>query len=170
MLRSRLAAILSCDLPIIHGASPARRQVWFLETSALVTLSVHLPLRHAVVAALSPHYRVLVKAVVTELEELTMTSDITATWAGKALGQLDWLGKAVPLDDPAGAELAVQLQAEIAGGRPLRHPMEHFGEAAVIALASRAKTIRPLMLCDDYNARVAAKSRQVEPLREQCSH
>lgn len=50
------------------------------------------------------------------------------------------------------------------GVRALKHPMEHFGEAAVIALASRARTVRPLMLCDDYNARVVAKSRKVEPL------
>lgn len=93
-----------------------------------------------------------------------MTSDITATWAGTALGQLGWLGSAVALDDPAGVELAVQLQEEIAGGRPLRHPMEHFGEAAVISLGSRARTVKPVMLCDDYNARVAAKNRNVEPI------
>ncbi|GEM_PF-943361 len=147
-------------------AVDAKPQAWFLETSALVTLAVHLPLQQAVVAALSPStfHRVLVKAVVTELEELSMTSDITATWAGTALGQLDWLGSAVALDDPVGVELAVQLQEEIAGGRPLKHPMEHFGEAAVISLASRARTVQPLMLCDDYDARVAAKNRNVEPV------
>lgn len=147
-------------------AAEARSQAWFLETSALVTLAVHLPLQQAAVAALSssPSYLVLVKAAVTELEQLSMTSDITATWAGTALGQLDWLGDPVALDDPAGVELAVQLQEEIAGGRPLKHPMEHFGEAAVISLASRARKVRPLMLCDDYNARVAAKNRKVEPV------
>jgi Aldo/keto reductase family len=82
----------------------AKPQVWFPETSALVTLAVHLPLQQAVVAALSPHRRVLVKAVVTELEGLAMTSDSTATWAGTALGQLDWLGEPVPLDDRATVE------------------------------------------------------------------
>ena len=142
----------------------AKPQAWFLETSALVTLAVHLPLQQAVAAALSAHYRILVKAVVTELEGLSMTSDITATWAATAQGQLDWLGTAVALDDPVGIELAVQLQEEIAGGRPLKHPMEHFGEAAVISLASRARTVKPLMLCDDYSARVAAKNRDVEPV------
>jgi hypothetical protein len=101
--------------------------VWFPETSALVTLAVHLPLQQAVVAVLSAHPLVLVKAVVAELEELAMTSDITATWAGAALSQLDWLPEPVPLDDPVGVELAVSLQEEIASGRPLKHPMEHFG-------------------------------------------
>ena len=141
----------------------ARRHVWFPDTSALVTLAVHLPLQRAVVATLSVHLRVLVNAVVTELEGLATTSDTTATWAGTALGQLDWLGKPAPLDDPAGVELAARLQKEIAAGRPLKHDMEHFGEAAVISLACRAQTVHPLMLCDDYDARVAAKNRSVEP-------
>jgi hypothetical protein len=145
-------------------AADAKPQVWFLETSALVTLGVHRPLQQAVVAALSPSYRMLVKAVVTELQELSKTSDITATWAGTALGQLEWLGEAVALDDPVGVELAVQVQEEIAGGRPLKHPMEHFGEAAVISLASRAQKMKALMLCDDYGARVAAKNRNVQPV------
>jgi hypothetical protein len=144
-------------------AASAKPQVWFPETSALVTLAVHLPLQQAVAATLSAHRRVLAKAVLTELEELATTSDITATWAGTALGQLDWLGEPVPLDDPAGVELAVRLQEEVAAGRPLKHPMEHFGEAAVISLSSRARVLRPLMLCDDYGARVTAKNRNVEP-------
>ena len=137
--------------------------MWFPETSALVTLAVHLPLQQAVMATLLAHRRVLVKAVVTELEGLATTSNITATWAGTALGQLDWLGEPVSLDDPAGVKLAVQLQEEIAAGRPLKHPMEHFGEAAVISLASRAQVTRPLMLCDDYGARVTASNHDVEP-------
>ncbi len=145
-------------------AAGAKPRVWFPETSALVTLGVHRPLQQAVVAALSPSYRMLVKAVVTELQELSKTSDITATWAGTALGQLEWLGEAVALDDPVGVELAVQAQEEIAGGRPLKHPMEHFGEAAVISLASRAQKMKALMLCDDYGARVAAKNRNVQPV------
>lgn len=65
--------------------------MWFPETSALVTLAVHLPLQQAVIAVLSAHRLVLVKAVVAELEELAMTSDITATWAGTALSICDEL-------------------------------------------------------------------------------
>ncbi len=145
------------------AAGSAKRQVWFPDTSALVTLAVHLPLQRAVVATLSAHGLVLVKAVAAELEGLATTSDTTATWAGTALGQLDWLGKPVPLNDPASTELAVRVQEEIAAGRPLKHEMEHFGEAAIISLASRAQTVRPLMLCDDYDARLAAKNRDVEP-------
>lgn len=144
--------------------SPARQQVWFPDTSALVTLAVHLPLQKAVAAVLSAHRRVLVKAVLAELERLATTSDTTATWAGIALGQLGWFGEPVSLDDPAGVELAVRLQEQIAAGRPLKHEMEHFGEAAIISLACRARVMRPLLLSDDYDARVAAKNNQVEPL------
>jgi hypothetical protein len=144
-------------------AAESKPQAWFVDTSFLVTLAVHLPLRQVVVETLSSHYRVLVKAVATELEELSKTADAAATWAGIALAQLDWLGQAVNLDDPIGVELAAQLQAEIAGARPLKHPMEHFGEAAIISLASRAHTVRPLMLSDDYDARIAAKKYKVEP-------
>jgi hypothetical protein len=142
----------------------AKALVWFPDTSALVSLAVHLPLQQAVQATLLPHRRVLVTAVLAELQELARTHTRTAAWAGVALGQLDWLGEPVRLDDPAGTELAVQVQEHIAAGRPLKHPLEHFGEAAIISLASRARTLRPLMLSDDYDARVAAKTRNVAPL------
>jgi hypothetical protein len=142
----------------------AKALVWFPDTSALVSLAVHLPLQQAVEAALSAHRRVLVRAVVAELEELAKSPTPTAAWARAALGQLDWLGEPARLDDPADTELAVEVQEQIAAGRPLKHALEHFGEAAIIALASRARTLRPLMLSDDYDARVAAKNRNVEPL------
>jgi hypothetical protein len=145
-------------------APSAKEQVWFPDTSALVTLAVHPPLQRAVVATLSEHRRVLIKAVIAELEGLSTTSGPTAAWAAVALGQLEWLGEPVRLDDPEGTRLAVELQEIIAAGRPLKHDLEHFGEAAIISLASRAQVFRPLALCDDYDARVAAKNRDVEPL------
>ncbi len=50
------------------------------------------------------------------------------------------------------------------GWRGPQPALEHFGESAIISLASRARTLRPLMLSDDYDARVAAKNHKVEPL------
>ncbi|HEY1616926.1 MAG TPA: hypothetical protein VGG25_04870 [Streptosporangiaceae bacterium] len=128
-----------------------------------MTLGVHPPLQRAVAATLSAGNLVLVEAVVAELEGLAKTAGDVAGWAGATLGQLDWLGTPVRLDDPAGTRLAVELQEMIAGGRPLLHDMQHFGEAAIISLASRARTLRPLMLSDDYDARVAARNHNVEP-------
>lgn len=138
--------------------------MWFLDTSALVTLAVYPPLQQAVQAVLSQHSRVLVNAVFIELEGLAATQSSVAVWAKTALSQLDWLGNPVRLDDPEGTDLAVALQEELAAGRSLKHNAEHFGEAAIIALASRARLLRPLMLSDDYNARIAAKKHNVTPL------
>jgi hypothetical protein len=116
------------------------------------------------VAVLSTRHRVLVDAVLAELKRLAATSDRTAGWARIALGQLDWLGQAMPVDDPVGTRLAAQFQAAIAGEHPLLHDMQHYGEAAIIALASRAQRLRPLMLSDDYNARVAASKNGITPV------
>ncbi|MGQ0776530.1 MAG: hypothetical protein ACT4NY_19245 [Pseudonocardiales bacterium] len=113
--------------------------MWFLDTSALVTLAVYPPLQQAVRVVLSQHSRVLVNAVVVELEGLAMTQLSVAVWAKTALGQLDWLGNPVRLDDPEGTDLAAALQEELAAGRSLKHDAEHFGEAAIIALASPAR-------------------------------
>ncbi len=65
----------------------AKAQVWFPDTSALVTMAVHLPLQQAVEATLTAHRRVLVTAVVAELEELAKSPTPTAAWAGAALSQ-----------------------------------------------------------------------------------
>lgn len=46
----------------------------------------------------------------------------------------------------------------------LKHDLEHYGEAAIVALASRARTVAPRMLSDDYDARVLAKNNDVEPV------
>jgi hypothetical protein len=140
------------------------QQVWFLDTSALVTLAVHPPLQRAVEALLLAQRRVLVKAVVVELEGLASTKPPVAHWAATALGQLGWIGEPVGLDDPVGTDLAVTIQETLAAGRPLQHNAEHYGEAAIIALASRARKLMPLMLSDDYDARVAAHTHGVRSL------
>jgi len=144
--------------------APAKRAVWFPDTSALVTLAVHAPLHQAVVETLLAHDRVLVEAVVAELKGLAATPDPVAIWASTALAELDWLGVPVRVDDPTGTRLAAELQEVIAAGRPLIHDMQHYGEAAIIALACRARTLKPLLLSDDYDARIVAAARGVEPL------
>lgn len=145
-----------------QSQSAATSQVWFPDTSALVTLAAHLPLQQAVESVLSARRRVLVRAVVSELEGLTSTEPPIADWATIALGRLGWLGEAVRLDDPVGTDLARVIQEELAAGRPLRHNAEHYGEAAIIALAGRARKLTPLLLSDDYDARIAAHSRSIK--------
>lgn len=111
--------------------------------------------------ALSAHHRVLVKAVVDELESLSVAGGPVAKWAAAALGHLDWLGQPVRLDDPDGTILAVQIQEELSAGRLLKHDLEHYGEAAIVALACRARTVRPVLFSDDYDARIAAHVRKI---------
>lgn len=148
--------------PKPEGGDQGSPPVWFPDTSALVTLAVHEPLHAAVVSTLSAHQCVLVKAVADELESLTRVDGPIAKWAATALGQLDWLSAPVPLDDPAGTVRAIQIQEELSAGRPLRHPAEHYGEAAILALASRLRRVRPILLSDDYDARIAAHARRVK--------
>ena len=143
-------------------ASSPTEPVWFPDTSALITMAVHAPLQQAVRKTLSAHRRVLLGVVVAELEELAKAAHPTAAWATTALCQLDWLGKPVGVDEPAGVELAAEIQERIAAGRPLQHPLQHYGEAAIISLASRARQLRPIMLSDDYDARIAAKAFDVQ--------
>lgn len=143
----------------------ARRQVWFIDTSALITMAIHPPLQRYVVGILSKKHRILAKAIVDELAELARWADTPLRkWAKTAMEQLGWLGDAVLLDEPVGIRLAAQIQEELAAGRPLRHDLEHWGEAATIAIASRAQIVQPLFLSDDYNARVAAHTRGVKAL------
>jgi len=142
----------------------AKPQVWFPDTSALITLAVHQPLQEAIVDALAAKRRVLLAAVVAELEGLTRQSQPSASWAKTALGQLGWLGKPVVVDSPTGAALASEIQQDLAAGRSLRHPLEHWGESAIISLASRAIHLRPFMLSDDYDARIAAHTKGVEAM------
>jgi hypothetical protein len=148
----------------VTDASRAKPAVWFLDTSALITLAVHPPLQSAVCRVLSRHRRVLASAIVGELDDLTRVNGPVAKWARIALGQLVWLGKPVEIDAPAGVELARLFQEQAAGERVLRHRFEHYGEAVIVALACRAKHLAPYLLSGDYGARSLAKDHDVTPL------
>jgi hypothetical protein len=106
----------------------SKPQVWFLDTSALVTMAVHSPLGDDMRTSLGTDgvWLVLLQVVVGDLEGLLRADGREARWAARALKELDWLGDPVGLDDH-GMSLAVELQEEIRGVRPLRHPMEHWG-------------------------------------------
>jgi len=64
------------------------------------------------------------------------------------------------LDDDAGREESARLQGIIAVGRPLIHPLQHYGEAALIVVG------RPLgaqAVIEDHDARVAAHNNGLRP-------
>ncbi|HEV3356715.1 MAG TPA: hypothetical protein VG247_07950 [Pseudonocardiaceae bacterium] len=148
----------------MNDAPRAKPAVWFPDTSALITLAVHEPLHAAVRAVLSRQRRVLVTAIVDELDSLSRARGSLADWARTALGQLDWLGRPVEVDVPVGTRLAASFQERLAGERPLRHCLEHYGEAAIVALACRARKFAPRLLSDDYGARALAKVNGIEPV------
>ena len=79
-------------------------------------------------------------------------------WNGLASSRLD---TPVRVDDPVGTRLVVEFQELTAGGRPLIHAAVRRGGNHLPGIAGTQ--LRPLMLSDDYDARVAAKSRNDEP-------
>ncbi|MEI6621981.1 MAG: hypothetical protein WCP28_08755 [Actinomycetes bacterium] len=133
---------------------------WFIDTSALVTLAISPGLNQAVQTALTqpPHRALLMLAVRNELDGLVQKNEQpVANWAAGALTQLAWLGKPLEMS-PADETRADELQKIIAGGRALTHPQQHYGEAAIIATATRATLVKTAMLSDDYGARIEAKN------------
>ena len=150
------------------AAAGPPRVIWWPDTSALITLAVSPAVRAAVTAAIatSPHTAriLLARAIEAELTGLQRSDEPVAALARTALGQLAWTHSAVPLDDPAGVDLAIEIQNELAAGQPLRYPTEHWGEAAIISLASRSQNFKPQLLSDDYDARVAAAARGVDAI------
>src|SRR5258708_1295782 len=123
------------------SAAGAKALVWFPDTSALVTLAVQLPLQQAVQARLSAHRRVLVTAVVAELEELAKSPTPAAAWAGAALDQLSWLGEPVRLDDHRGDAIEGRRWRE-------RWPMDRLaegGDETVRLMAQRPARAGPAL-------------------------
>lgn len=136
---------------------PPRVQAWFPDTNVLINLAIHRPLRRIVHDVVSRHRIVLVSAVVAELRGLSRAGRPLGGWADTALCDLDWLGPEHDLDDPEGTDLAVTIQEELSAGQELSHPYQHFGEAAIVALAMRARIVKPVVLSDDRTARVIAR-------------
>jgi hypothetical protein len=101
-----------------------------------------------------------VVAVISELEHLRRDSKV-GRLAFAVLGALAWLGEPVALDDDGGREEAERLRDAIAGGRPLIHPLQHYGEAALIVVG---RSLGAQAVIEDYDARVAALRYGVRPL------
>ncbi len=138
--------------------------VWFLDTSALLSMAVDEALRLTVQRKLSPERCVLWDVVEDELTFLAKSTDTVRTLARAALGQLGWLGEAVAVEGKADPDRALDIQETIRATRPLRHPYEHWAESVMIEIATRMGSLRPVLLTEDYNARVEANFRGVKAL------
>ena len=128
--------------------------VWFPDTSFLYSASVSEELFTDVRAVLERHPVAYLKIVAGELS----APDIGG-WqgmAGTVLGAYAWLGDPVEIRTSKVLSAARDIQLEVANSRPLRWDGEHLAEATIIAVAETAQRSSPIMLSEDYDARVAA--------------
>lgn len=130
------------------------------DTGALITLAVDVNLWNLAVTRFQGRGRVPL-AVTNELTHLRGRSDMgVAQLAEAALTDLDWLGEPLTVDDDRRSEVE-RLRDLIAGGRPLTHPLQHYGEAALIVIG---QPMGAEALIEDYDARIAAHDRHVPPI------
>ena len=144
--------------------APPKRRLWFVDTSALLSLAADAGLRQAVQDELRLQKRVLLDVVLDELEGLSAHGQPgTATLATAALGQLGWLGEPVDTSDLVTPERVIEIQDILRSGRSLRHPAEHWAESVTMAMAERLQQADPYMLCEDYDARVESLAHGLTP-------
>ncbi|MFJ7095870.1 hypothetical protein ACIQWL_37455 [Streptomyces mirabilis] len=138
--------------------------MWFVDTSALLSLAADDGLRQAIQDELRLQKRVLLDVVLDELEGLSAYGKPgTATLATAALGQLGWLGEPVDTSDLVTPERVIEIQDILRSGRSLRHPAEHWAESVTMAMAERLQQADPYMLCEDYDARVESLAHGLTP-------
>lgn len=141
----------------------AKPSIWFVDTSSLISLAVDEELRSVVKSEVAGERCVLLDVVIDELEILAQPGGAITHFAKAALQQLDWLGEPVPVEGKVDVQGALQIQDVIRGARALKHNWEHWAESVTIDIASRLTLLRPYFLAEDYNARVEAKLRGMQP-------
>jgi hypothetical protein len=106
--------------------APEKPPVWFIDTSALISLAADDGLWQAVQDEIGTQRRVLLDVVFDELERLAGEGDPNIkSLAAAALGQLDWLGAPMDTSDKVRAECVLDIQDALRSGRPLKHAYEH---------------------------------------------
>jgi predicted nucleic acid-binding protein len=100
------------------------------------------------------------QAVVAELQRKVGDKDV-GHLASRVLRDLAWLGEPIEIDTDELRQEVERIQNGIAAGRPLLHPLQHYGESAMIVLAARGGGN---CFAEDYDARVAAKREGVRSM------
>jgi hypothetical protein len=101
---------------------------------------------------------VLLQEVVDELIYLASGSRDASGLASAALENLKWLNAPEPASEYAELADIVHWQSEVADGRNLKHPREHWAEACIIAAVEVLPEERGAVafLSDEYSARIHA--------------
>lgn len=139
---------------------PATPRAWFFDTSTLITMQASPTLSELIKDQLDGEDLVLLEAVVEELELIASQSRPVSPLAAAALNDLSWLGPAQPVDDYADLDDIVHWQEQVAEGRVLKHPREHWAEACIIATIEVLPEDRGAVafLSEEHAARIHAAS------------
>ncbi|GAA3623674.1 hypothetical protein GCM10022223_45850 [Kineosporia mesophila] len=134
-------------------------QVWFIDTSALMSAAVSLHLDREIQSAIGTDPCMLLDVVVDELRYRAAT-DGRRSLAEIALGSLARYGPPVKTLGLVAEADVRGIQALLSDPHPLRHPAEHYAESVAIemmrAAHNRGSQHRFRFLSEDYDARVAA--------------
>jgi hypothetical protein len=133
-----------------------------VDTSSLLTASVERGLLGDVRAVLEKAQTAYLRVVADEMSNVEVGG--WAAMTGRALDHYAWLGTPIEIDDPDILERAGEIQRMVANGRPLERPGHHLAESVILAVAETATKSRPIMLSEDYDARVAAKDLGVKSM------
>lgn len=137
---------------------PASPRVWFFDTSTLITTQASPALADLIKSQMEGEDLVLLEAVVEELELIAPQNRPVSALARAALNDLEWLRPAQPVDDYADLDDIVHWQEQVAEGRALKHPREHWAEACIIAAIEVLPQDRGAVafLSEEHSARIHA--------------
>ncbi|MEU3432089.1 hypothetical protein [Streptomyces sp. NPDC006863] len=145
--------------------APAKPQLWFVDTSSVLSLATDDGLRAAIQREVGTQRHVVLDVVFDELERLASQGrPAEKTLAAAALGQLGWLGEPVDTSTFVDPERVAEIQDVLRSGRVLKHPGEHWAESVIMAMAERLAEVDPYLLCEDYNARIESIHHNLTPL------
>lgn len=125
---------------------------FYFDTSTLITIAAD-PALGSLVKELFAGKGGVPCAVVTELEQ-KFGDQRVGQLARIAFKDIEWLGEPIPVDTDELRQEVELIQNKIAAGRSLQHPLQHYGESAMIVLAARDGA---RCFTEDHDARIAAK-------------
>lgn len=130
--------------------------MWFIDTSSLMSIAVSPDLKAVVQTAIGTDAIALLEVVVDELDYRSSFDGLAAA----AYGDLSWLGPEVDSSRFVEVDAIEKIQIQVADGRFLKDPYEHWGESVTIAMlhaaVHRGSTQPTVFLTEDHSARVQA--------------